>query len=92
MRDRVHEDTLHLTHEFLAQMLGIRRSGVTTAVGSLSEYGLVEHSRNRIVLLKRAGLQERACDCYKEMAAIVESFRAAVQIRPQLVRDEDNSV
>src|SRR5687768_17490500 len=64
MRDRVGSDTLHLTHEFLAQMLGIRRSGVTVAVGTLTDAGLIEHARNRIVLLKPSAIEKRACDCY----------------------------
>ena len=90
MRDRIHDDTLHLTHEFLAQMLGTRRSGVTVAINMLNDYGLIEHARNRIVLLKRAAIQERACDCYTEISSVLESFGAQLQRRPHLVRDEDD--
>lgn len=90
MRDRTHDDTLHLTHEFLAQMLGTRRSGVTVAINLLSDYGLIEHARNRIVLLKRAAIQERACDCYTEIAGVLQSFNAQLQSRPQLVRNEED--
>jgi CRP-like cAMP-binding protein len=76
MRDRVGADTLQLTHEFLAQMLGIRRSGVTVAVGALTDYGLIEHSRNKIVLLKPSAIQSRACDCYTAIASVFEAFDA----------------
>jgi CRP-like cAMP-binding protein len=84
MRDRVGSDTLNLTHEFLAQMLGIRRSGVTTAVGMLSEYGLIEHARNRIVLLKRPAIEERACGCYREIRAAVEAFDGQLRGDPEV--------
>lgn len=90
MRDRVRDDTLHLTHDFLAQMLGIRRSGVTIAVGMLSDYGLIEHARNRIVLLKRSAIQERACDCYTEIAAVLESFSAQLQAGPRRLRQNED--
>lgn len=90
MRDRVHDDTLTLTHEFLAQMLGTRRSGVTVAINGFSDYGLIEHSPNRIVLVKRAAVQERACDCYKEIASVLQSFGAQLQGRRQLVRNEED--
>jgi CRP-like cAMP-binding protein len=76
MRDRAGKDTLHLTHEFLAQMLGIRRSGVTVALGILGDHALIEHARNRIVLLDPAAIEERACDCYSEMASVLASFFA----------------
>jgi CRP-like cAMP-binding protein len=76
MRDRAGTDTLQLTHEFLAQMLGIRRSGVTVALGVLGDDALIEHARNRIVLLKPAAIEERACDCYAEMTSVLESFCA----------------
>jgi CRP-like cAMP-binding protein len=79
MRDRVGSDTLHLTHEFLAQMLGIRRSGVTVAVGTLTDAGLIEHARNRIVLLKPSAIEKRACDCYTTIAAVLESFNAQLE-------------
>ena len=79
MRDRVGADTLHLTHEFLAQMLGIRRSGVTVAVGLLSDFGLIEHGRNRIVLRKPAAIEERACGCYGEITDVIDEFNAQLR-------------
>lgn len=76
MRDRSGSDELHLTHELLSHMLGIRRAGVTVAVGTLADYGLVEHTRNRILILKPAAVAERACDCYRAISGFLEGFRA----------------
>ena len=71
-------------------MLGTRRSGVTVAINLLNDYGLIEHARNRIVLLKRAAIQERACDCYTEISTVVQAFDAQLRSRPQLARKEDD--
>lgn len=89
MRDRVGSDTLHLTHEFLAQMLGIRRAGVTVAVGALSDGGFIEHTRGRIVLLKPEAIVRRACDCYTTITAVLESFDAQLQNPRLATRDHD---
>lgn len=62
---------------------------MTVAVGLLSDYGLIEHARNRIVLLKRPAIEERACDGYTEITAAVEAFNAQLQGRPHLVRRQD---
>jgi len=64
MHDRIGETTLHLTHEFLSQMLGVRRPGVTTALQSLEEQRLIRSNRAKIVVLDRAGLIERANGFY----------------------------
>jgi CRP-like cAMP-binding protein len=63
MRDRTVIDELQLTHEFIAHMLGIRRSGVSLAMAELTGDGLIRHARSRVILLDRDGLQERACEC-----------------------------
>lgn len=62
--DRIGETTLQLTHEFLSQMLGVRRPGVTTALQSLEEQRVIRSQRGRVVLLDRAGLIERAAGFY----------------------------
>jgi CRP-like cAMP-binding protein len=62
--DRVHGDVFELTHEFLAMMLGVRRAGVTVAMGTLQSAGLVTYSRGRVSILDRAGLEASACRCY----------------------------
>jgi CRP-like cAMP-binding protein len=62
--DRMQIDDLHITHEFLAMMLGTRRSSVTVAVGMLQKAGLIEHERGCVHVENRRGLEEAACECY----------------------------
>jgi CRP-like cAMP-binding protein len=63
-QDRVGDDTFELTHEFLALMLGVRRAGVTVAMGALQHAGIVRYARGRITVLDRARLEEASCGCY----------------------------
>jgi CRP-like cAMP-binding protein len=62
--DRMESEFLHLTQEFLAQMLGVQRSTVTVAAGELQRQGLIGYSRGRIHILDRAGLTAKTCECY----------------------------
>jgi CRP-like cAMP-binding protein len=62
--DRSESEELHLTQEFLAQMLGVQRSTVTVAAGELQRKGMIGYSRGRIQILDRAGLVATACECY----------------------------
>lgn len=62
--DRAQSDKLELTHEFLAMMLGVRRAGVTEAVGAMRAEGLVGLSRGRITILDAEGLARASCECY----------------------------
>jgi CRP-like cAMP-binding protein len=62
--DRVDTDMLALTHDFVAQMLGVRRASVTEALGGLERRGLIETGRGRIRIVNRAGLETVACECY----------------------------
>lgn len=68
VRDRALTDELRLTHDFLAQMLGVRRSGITVAVASLEADGLIRHARGRISIFDRDGLEDAACECYQVIA------------------------
>jgi len=62
--DRSETEMLHLTQEFLGQMLGVQRSTVTVAAGELQRKGMIGYSRGRIHILDRAGLTAAACECY----------------------------
>jgi CRP-like cAMP-binding protein len=64
MHDRMNEDTLPLTHEFLAEMLGVQRSTVSLVTRTLQTAGLISQSRGVIAVTDRAGLEETACECY----------------------------
>ncbi|HEX8236960.1 MAG TPA: Crp/Fnr family transcriptional regulator [Abditibacteriaceae bacterium] len=62
--DRVGSDEFDLTQEFIAHMLGTRRSGVTVACGQLRSADLIEYSRGRIQIMDRQGLIDTSCECY----------------------------
>jgi CRP-like cAMP-binding protein len=64
MQDRAHSDNFHVTHEFLAYMLGVRRVGITAAAGLLQDGGLIEYRRGQMMVLSRRGLENAACGCY----------------------------
>ena len=63
-RDRVRSNSFQMTHEFLALMLGVRRSGVTLAAGSLQSQGLIAYTRGRITVKSPQQLALAACSCY----------------------------
>jgi len=63
-QDRVHAESLPLTQEFLAQMLGSDRSTVTESATRLQKKGLISYSRGHITILNRPSLERAACDCY----------------------------
>ncbi len=62
--DRVCRDDFNLTQEFLAEMLAVRRPGVTVAMGILESRGLIGHGRGTIRVIDRAGLEQASCECY----------------------------
>lgn len=64
-QDRVQSDELNFTQEFLAMMLGSRRTTVTAVAAELQRKGLIEYRRGRVRILNREALEETACDCYQ---------------------------
>lgn len=63
--DRLPSNQLTMTQELIANMLGVRREGVTEAAGKLHRAGLIDYSRGHIVILDRPGLEARVCECYQ---------------------------
>jgi CRP-like cAMP-binding protein len=71
VRDRLGEDNFYLTQEFLADMLGTRRTTVTLAAGSLQRSGLIEYTRGKIHILDSDRLESAACECYGIVRALI---------------------
>ena len=67
--DRVGRSTFDLTQQFLSQMLGVRRAGVTVAMGNLERAGLLTHGRGWITVADRKGLEAASCECYAVICA-----------------------
>jgi CRP-like cAMP-binding protein len=72
--DRMDGDTLALTHEFLAEMLGVQRSTITAVTRPLQTTGLIRQSRGGITVTDRAGLEDAACECYGTTRRIFERY------------------
>ncbi len=76
--DRAGSDTFGLTHQFLAEMLGIHRPSVTLVARALQKAGLIRYSRGTIAIVDRKGLEKAACECY----AIVRKALDEILLRP----------
>lgn len=63
--DRLPGDKINMTQELIANMLGVRREGVTASAGKLQKSGLISYRRGLITVTDRAGLEERVCECYE---------------------------
>ena len=77
--DRLPTNELTMTQELIANMLGVRREGVTEAAGRLQGYGYISYRRGHITVLNRAGLEDDVCECYavvkKEFARLLSDVR-----------------
>jgi CRP-like cAMP-binding protein len=81
--DRLSSDELTMTQELIADMLGVRREGVTESAGKLQRAGLIIYSRGHIKVLNRPGLEKRVCECYQvvktEFDRLLPSLRGVSQ-------------
>lgn len=75
--DRIDSDTVGLTQEFLADMLGVQRTTVTAVAGQLQAKGLIRYRRGVVDILDRAGLEAIACECYGSVRGIYERLLPA---------------
>jgi CRP-like cAMP-binding protein len=80
-RDRLDDDVIPLTHELFSMMLGVRRAGITTALTELERTGAVRKWRGAVEIMDRALLEQRACECYRIIAA---EYRRLVDPRPDV--------
>ena len=81
IHDRLDQNTLPLTHEFMAEMLGVQRSTLSTATYKLQTAGLIRQSRGGITVTDRAGLEQTACECYGKVRRIYERLLPATYPR-----------
>lgn len=70
--DLVHTDTLHVTQEFISNMMGVQRPSVTAILSRFQKEGIIRHSRGKIIILDRQSLETASCECYQ---LVREEFR-----------------
>jgi CRP-like cAMP-binding protein len=74
--DRVHHSEFHLSHEFLAVMLGVQRTTVSIVAATFQDAGLIRYRRGRMRILNREGLEASACECYSTIRAHFNRLQA----------------
>jgi len=74
--DAAENDTFPLTHEFLAQMMGTLRPGVTLTLNEMQDAGLIDHRRGAVTIVNRLGLEAASCECYQKMRTDILSNNA----------------
>jgi CRP-like cAMP-binding protein len=79
VRDRIQSDTLPLRDEFIAHMLGVRRSSVTVGLGVLQQAGLIDNTRGDILILSNEKLERTSCPCYRNIQNQFQRFEDAAK-------------
>jgi len=79
--DRLPSNQLQMTQELIANMLGVRRQGVTESAGKLERLGLIRYGRGLITVLDRPGLEQRVCECYSVVKQETERLHAMAAFR-----------
>ena len=84
--DRLDSNQLVMTQELIANMLGVRREGVTEAAGKLQKLGVIEYTRGKITVLDRPGLEQLCCECYAVVKKETDRLQHLVAGRGSLTR------
>lgn len=79
--DRTNGDKMRITHDFIAQMLGVNRPSVTSAAIELKDEGLIYYSRGVVRITNRIGLEKFSCECYRSVKRIYENYLSLIEIR-----------
>jgi len=82
--ERLERDTFDLTHDFIAQMLGVRRASVTETLGLFEKRGFIEMGRGRIKVIDRAGLEGCCCECFSVIQSVVRRLLRGEAMRNPL--------
>jgi CRP-like cAMP-binding protein len=77
--DRLHSEELPTTQQLIADMLGVTRSEISRTAGALSEANLIDYARGRVTVINRAGLKNRACECYRVITLAIREFASSKQ-------------
>jgi CRP-like cAMP-binding protein len=77
--DRLHTEELPTTQELIAEMLGVTRTQISRTASELREADLIDYSRGRLTVTNRAGLEEKACECYRIIKHAITDFNSAKQ-------------